>query len=110
MGAQSTVFGKRSFTDDAQKRQPPDELERARANELISGQEPVNVPAILTHKARCGTIGPVKVKERRNRCVQLSVALPKLCVMADFTPQRFTGDFAFLCLFVAKQSHLCGST
>jgi hypothetical protein len=64
---------------------------------------------MFTHKTRGGGIGPVKVKERCNRRVQLSFAPPKPCVMADFTTQRITGDLAFFCFFSAKQSHLCGS-
>ena len=36
---------------------------------LFSWQEPVNVPAILTHKTCCGGIGPIKVEKRCNRRV-----------------------------------------
>ena len=83
----------------SEKPQLSDELMRKSRgpNGLICRQEPVNVPAILTHKACGGTIRPVKVKNVATLCSIELLALPKPCVMADFTPQRIIGDFTFLC-------------
>lgn len=113
MGAQlhSPISARRPTTDEKEAiaKRPCDHPLLGGKRFLFCRQEPVNVPAILTDKACGGGIGPVKVKERCNRRVQLSFAPPKPCVMADFTTQRITGDLAFFCFFSAKQSHLCGS-
>lgn len=47
------------------------------------GNKPVDVAATGTHRALDGLVDPFPVQERKQRCVELDVMLPKNPVAAD---------------------------